>query len=124
MARDHAREAAGRAAEGGPLRDGLSAELAAIDQEEQRRLAALRDEVYIGFNELESLLPAAGDDAPRVADESAEVRFPYLLEKPELYVAPVPADLVSVSHCVGAQSCFPPLLQTVPHPAWLLAQLL
>jgi hypothetical protein len=102
-AREQAREVAGRGCDGGPRQEALPGELATIDQEEQRRLTALHDEVYVGFNELESLLPTADDDAPRVADES-EVRFPYLLEKPEHYVAPMPADLVSALGPDGTQA--------------------
>ena len=97
-ARDRAREAADRASEGGPAREGLPSELAAIDQAEQARLNELRDEVYIGFNELESLLPSESDVVPRVADETAEVRFPYLLglDERDDYVAAIPPDLVAI----------------------------
>ena len=105
-ARDRAREAAGRASEGGPAREGLPSELAAIDQAEQADLKELRDEVYIGFNELDSLLPSESDGVPRVADETAGVRFPYLLGMNERdnYVAAMPPDLVATLGPDGTQA--------------------
>ena len=105
-AREHAREAAGRCAEGGPRKEGVPAEIAAIDAAEQARIKELREEIYIGFIELESLLPVPNDDgAPRVTtDESVGVRFPYLLENPELHVPPIPLDLANALGPDGTQA--------------------
>ena len=107
------------------LEAGLATELAAIDAAEKGTLNELRDEVYIGFHELEtaspplpSLLacvPGTGTDEAvpaslgphadtRTSSSSSGIRYPYLqpiIRTPE--EAPeVPADL---RHKLGVDGC-------------------
>ena len=102
------------------LEAGLATELAAIDAAEKGTLNELRDEVYIGFHELEtaspplpSLLAGTDETVPaslgphadtRTSSSSSGIRYPYLqpiIRTPE--EAPeVPADL---RHKLGVDGC-------------------
>ena len=78
----------------------------AIDAQEQSRLESLRAEVYVGFHELEALLP--GDAAPPVhihdvlaaALESADIasKLAAAMQTAEENIPPIPAELAL---CLG-----------------------
>ena len=96
-------DARAAAAEDAKLAARLAADLAAIDGDEQAAIDAPKSEVYVGFHELDSLLPPPQDPycdtTPPVA-----VRYPWLVDKEicesryvpfERQCAPIPPDLAN-----------------------------
>ena len=82
-------------ARAGALGDG---ELAAIDETEQAAIRKARDEVYIGFWELDELLPGAPD-----RDAAAMIRYPKL-NQPRDHT-PLPPISGGLAAALGAGSC-------------------
>ena len=94
---EKARARARDAAEGEPkLTAKLATELAAIDGEERTSLLLARTEVYVGFNELESLLPEAEVDA-RVDEWAAKLTPAALAEAVDAAAAAEAVDAAAAA---------------------------
>jgi hypothetical protein len=101
-ARLHAEAAADAA-----LKPSLRAQLAQVDETEKQMLKAPAEEIYVGFYELDQLVPNQAQDGNEhdakgsTVEGTAELRAPWVLESRPAS-APIPPDLAQL---LGSEGC-------------------